>query len=579
MARRDELSAIVVGGGGLTVGEVVAVARHHRPVEVTDDVEVIRRLEQAFEIVQAAALEGTPLYGVTTPFGGMATHAVTGSDAHKLQRNALFVHKCGAGAPLPAECVRAAMLARLNSHLKGASGVRLCLVERLAAMLNGRLTPLVPEHGSIGASGDLVPLNYIAGAAFALDDAFLVATTDGVRGARQAVQLIGLEPLSPQPKEALAMINGTSFSAGMAALCVHDVEILLDVALGIHALAWQALCSSPQPLHPFIHEQKGHPGQRWVASRMRALLDGSAMLRTEPEGTHQHRSAGPIQDRYAQRCAPQYLGPIVDGILAFRRDVETELNGASDNPLVDAETGAFHHGGNFLGQYLAMGLDALRQRVSLMAKHLDVQTAQLMAPEFSDGLPASLVGNAERPFNMGLKGLQLTSNSLSPLIEFYGAPLADRFPTHAEQYNQNLNSQSFNAAVLAQRQIAITRQLIAVSLVIAVQAVDLRARLAMGTCDASNLLSPGTRTLYGTVRDLLGRPPETARPLVDHDDEQWLDSHVDALAHDLASGGRIAETIEAIIGPIGDAGPTTSAAPDTQRAAEKVATVAIFGAE
>lgn len=543
MTHEQELSAIELDGHGLTVGDVAAVARHQRPVAITDDARVIRRLERAFEIVQAAASEGTALYGVTTPFGGMATHEVTGPDAHALQRNALFVHKSGAGAPLPADCVRAAMLARMNSHLKGASGVRLSLIERLAAMLNNRLTPLVPEHGSIGASGDLVPLNYIAGAAFALDDAFLVETKDGVLGAVAALAGVGLEPLAPQPKEALAMINGTSFSAGMAALCVHDVETLLRVTLGIHALAWQALCSSPQSLHPFIHAQKGHRGQSRVADRMRALLDGSAMLRAEPAGTHQHRSGAPIQDRYAQRCAPQYLGPIVDGIAAFRLEVETELNGASDNPLVDAATGAFHHGGNFLGQYLATGLDTLRQRVALLAKHLDVQTAQLMAPEFSDGLPASLVGNAGRPFNMGLKGLQLTSNSLSPLIEFYGAPIADRFPTHAEQYNQNLNSQSFNAAVLAHRQITITRQLLAVSLVIAVQAVDLRSRIATGSCDAGSLLSPATRALYTTVRNLLGRPPDRARPLVDHDDEQWLDSHVAKLATDLASGGRIAATL------------------------------------
>jgi len=357
--------------------------------------------------------------------------------------------------------------------------------------------------------------------------------------------------MTPHPKEALAMINGTSFSAGAAALCVYDFETLFAATICVHALAYQALRASNQSLHPFIHQLKGHAGQRWVAAKLLSMLQGSRMARDELNGLPESRGQGPIQDRYAQRCAPQYLGPIVDSFDALRRHVEIELNGASDNPLVDAADGSTYHGGNFLAQYIALGMDALRQWLSLLAKHLDVQTAQLMAPEFSRGLPASLVGNQSRPTNMGLKGLQLTSNCLSPLIEFYGAPIADRFPTHAEQYNQNVNSQSFNATLLARRQIALAQRLVSLSLMVVVQAVDLRCRELCGHCDARALISPGSAPIYEAVRRAVGRPPDPGRPLIHNDDEQWLDAYLDALTRDLEDEGALATVARELVGRVG----------------------------
>jgi phenylalanine ammonia-lyase len=538
-------------GEGLAIEDVVDVARRRRPVFVTDDATILDRVSQAYDWVQTAACGGALLYGVTTRFGGMADRHLEGEDAYALQNNALRVHKCGAGPPLPSDSVRAAMVARMNSHLRGASGVRLALVRRLEAMLNLSLPPLVPENGSIGASGDLVPLNYIAGAAFGLDDTFKVSVEGRGLGAREALAVHGLSPMTPHPKEALAMINGTSFSAGAAALCVYDFETLIAAAICVHVLAYQALRASDQPLHPFIHQLKGHAGQRWVAAKLLSMLEGSRLARHESNGPREGSQQDLIPDRYAQRCAPQYLGPIVDGFGALRRNVETELNGASDNPLVDATDGSTYHGGNFLAQYIALGMDALRQWLSLLSKHLDVQTAQLMAPEFSRGLPASLVGNQSRPTNMGFKGLQLTSNSLSPLIEFYCAPIADRFPSHAEQYNQNINSQSFNATLLARRQIALARRLVSVSLMVVVQAVDLRSRELCGHCDARAVISPSSASIYEAVRRVVGRPPDPTRPLIHDDDEQWLDAYLAALTADLEEEGALATIARERIGRVG----------------------------
>jgi len=182
---------LALRGEGLAIEDVVDVARRHRPVSVTHDAAVLERVSQAYDWVQAAVRGNAPLYGVTTRFGGMADRQLDGEDAYALQDNALRLHKCGAGPPLQSDSVRAAMLVRMNSHLRGASGVRVALVRRLEAMLNLGLIPIVPENGSIGASGDLVPLNYIAGAAFGLDDAFQVSVEGRGLGAQKRLPRTG----------------------------------------------------------------------------------------------------------------------------------------------------------------------------------------------------------------------------------------------------------------------------------------------------------------------------------------------------------------------------------------------------
>ena len=164
------------------------------------------------------------------------------------------------------------------------------------------------------------------------------------------------------------------------------------------------------------------------------------------------------------RCLPQFIGPIVEGLATIARQVETEMNSTTDNPLIDGEAGVIHHGGNFFGQYVGMAMDQLRHYIGLLAKHLDTQIALLVTPEFSGGLPPSLVGNTARPVNMGLKGLQITANSIMPMLGFLGSPLVDRFPTHAEQFNQNINSLGFGAARLARQSITTFQHYLAIAL-------------------------------------------------------------------------------------------------------------------
>lgn len=208
---------------------------------------------------------------------------------------------------------------------------------------------------------------------------------------------------------------------------------------------------------------------------MLELLADSRLIRDELDGSHDYRGQQPIQDRYSLRCLAQFIGPIVEGLTQIVQQIHIEMNAATDNPLIDADRQVSYHGGNFLGQHVGMAMDHLRYYYGLLAKHLDAQIALLVTPEFSNGLPASLIGNRQQCVNMGLKGLQITGNALMPLLLFYGNSLVDRFPTHAEQFNQNINSQGLNAANLARRSMELFQHYIAIALMFGVQAVEMTA--------------------------------------------------------------------------------------------------------
>lgn len=533
----SDIAEIVLTGEGLTIDGLVAAARHGRPVRLTGERSVMERVEASSSFIEWAVRTGEPIYGVNTGFGGMANVVIGEADLGSLQANLLrFLNVC-AGDHLPLEDVRAAMLLRANSHLRGASGVRKELIERLLAFLNGGAVPLVRSLGSIGASGDLAPLATITGAVVGADQCFKVSMGGETISCLQALQRLGLKPLALGPKEGLGMVNGTSVMTGVAANCIYDARRLFALTLGFHALAVQALVGSNQSFHPFISRLKPHPGQMLAAQTMLRLLSGSRMCRNELDGHHDSRDGQPVQDRYSLRCLPQFLGPLLDGLRHATSAVETEMNSANDNPLIDGENCVCFHGGNFLGQYIGVWMDHLRGYIGLAAKHMDAQIALLAAPEFNGGLPASLAGNPSRPVNMGLKGLQIAANSIMPLLTYYGGPIADRFPTHAEQFNQNINSQGFNSANLARASLSAFEAYIAMALIFGVQAVSLRSALISGNHDPRALLSPATAVLYESVTAALECSPSQDKPLIYNDDEQSLEEMIVKLRADVAGDG------------------------------------------
>jgi phenylalanine ammonia-lyase len=230
--------------------------------------------------------------------------------------------------------------------------------------------------------------------------------------------------------------------------------------------------------------------------------------------------------------------------------IETEMNSANDNPIIDGQNCLSYHSGNFLGQYVGVSMDHVRYYLGLMAKHMDVQIALMVAPEFSAGLPASLVGNPARTVNMGLKGLQIAANSIMPLLSFYGSSVADRFPTHAEQFNQNINSQGFNSATLARKSLTALESYLAMALIFGVQAVSLRSARIAASHDPRTVLSPITAALYEAVLAVLGREATADRPLIWDDNEQSLEEMVQRLRWDIAADGRIMDVLGRIVAGI-----------------------------
>lgn len=535
--------SVVVNGEDLTIEHLIQVSRWQAEVRITQDSEARERINGSLAFIEHAVRHNLRVYGVTTGVGGMSHLPLTAEQASEFQNNLLCFLRCGAGRRLPNADVRAAMLLRLNSLVRGVSGIRYELLERIERFLNEGVTPHVYEFGSIGASGDLVPLSHIAGALIGLNDWCRVDFRGEEMDALSALRHLGLPRITLQPKEGLALVNGTSMMTAMAAGCLHDAQTLTALTLGAHSLMFQALGASNQSFHPFIHASKPHPGQARVAQEMLRLLEGAIFIRNELQGGLDANADGLAQDRYSLRCLPQFIGPIVEGLWQMTGQIETEMNSSNDNPLIDVRRQVAYHGGNFLGQYVGMAMDQMRSFLGLLAKHLDAQIALLTAPEFNGGLPGSLVGNAQRPINMGLKGLQITGNSLMPLLTFFGNSFVDRFPTHAEQYNQNINSQGFGAAWLARQSIELFQQYIAVALLFGVQAVDLRAQAAKGTYDPRPYLSPATRALYEAVRRVVQHPPSAHASFVWNDHEQPLDEYIQRIRQDIVDGGLIPEAM------------------------------------
>lgn len=538
---------ILIHGENLTINNVVMIARKGIRIALSDADVVTKKIQATYSYIEEAVSKNKAIYGVTTGFGGMSNVVISQQEAIALQNNIPWPHTSGAGRRLPNADVRAAMVLRTNSLMRGLSGVRLELVKRLEIFLNSGITPHVYELGSIGASGDLVPLSHIAGALVGIAERYKVDFRGDDIDCITALKHVGLEPMQLAPKEGLALINGTSMMSGIAANCMYDSWSLLGLTIGAHGLMIQGLGGSNQPFHPFIHKHKPHTGQVWAADQMLKFLSGSQLIRDELDGLHNHRGHKLIQDRYSLRCLPQYLGPIIDGFANIAQQIETEINSATDNPLIDPVNNVSYHCGNFLGQYIGTGMDLLRYFIGLMAKHLDAQISLLVSPEFNDGLAASLVGNTQRRVNLGLKGLQLTGNSIMPILTFLGNSLVDRYPTHAEQFNQNINSQGFGSANLARQSVEICQQYLAIALMFGVQAVDLRTYVTKGHYDARAALSPASAELYESLRRTIGRPPSTERPYIWDDDEQGLDEHIALIAADIVEGGEIPKAVGEIV--------------------------------
>jgi phenylalanine ammonia-lyase len=484
----------------LRLDDIIEIARHRRPVSLSSDPEFRTKVRRGRRMLEDKLKAGEVIYGVNTGFGGNVKFVIPDGELEHHQRNLIEYHCCGVGEPLTEEIVRAAILLRANALARGLSAVREIVIERLLDLLNHGITPWIPRYGSVGASGDLCPSAYIARVMCGGGEAFY-------RGclipAAEALREEGIQPLSLAAKEGLALLNGTTVMTGLAALVVDEVSYLFRLSLGALAMTAEALGSSPDYFLPAIHMAKHHPGQLRVAEMLNSLLFGSQLAvpldeirhRVEEAGRKAHElhevvaAAEAIQSPYSLRCAPQGLGPMLETLEQVKTVIEREANSVNDNPLIDPAAERVYHTGNFFGAHVARAMDGMKLDIANLANWLHSLMALLMDERFSNGLPPSL--SPDVGLYQGYKGVQITHTSLVTAIRHWSAPsLIHSLPT--EQFNQDVVSLGTHSAATAWDMTGLLRSAVAISLLSAAQAIDLRR--------GASRLGAGTKPIYRALR-------------------------------------------------------------------------------
>jgi histidine ammonia-lyase len=473
-------AAISLTGDDLAVGDVWAVAFDGEPVELSDAAR--SKMQAARELVERAAGEasGEHTYGINTGFGRFVERTIPPELSEQLQLRLLRSHACGVGEPYPDEVVRAAMALRANALAKGYSGARVETVELLLACLNAGLVPLVPSRGSVGASGDLAPLAHLAlplvGEGW--------ASVDGERlSGAEALARVGLQPVRLGAKEGLSLINGTQFMSAIGALAVARAGRLAKIADIACALSLEALQGSRAAFRADIQALRPFPGQIDSAANVVRLLDGSAIIEA-------HRWCDKVQDAYSLRCAPQVHGASRGLIEYADRTVATELNAATDNPLVFVEEGELVSNGNFHGQPLAFALDALAMGVAELANISERRVERLTNPSLSGGLPAFLTPDGG--LNSGFMIPQYVAAALVSENKVLTHPASvDSIPTSAGQ--EDHVSMGNASALKCWQVLANCERALAIELLAGAQGVEFLAPLQPGD---------GSRAAHAAIRGL-----------------------------------------------------------------------------
>lgn len=445
-------------GHDLAIKDVVAVARRNEPVGL--DRGAARAVEAAAKYVRQLMASSEPVYGVTTGFGDLASVRVSAEDARALQRNLVRSHAVGTGDPLPDEVVRAVLLLRANTLAAGRSGVRTDTVELLIDMLDRGVLPILPEHGSVGASGDLAPLAHLALVLIGEGE----ARYEGARvGGAEALRRAGLKPLVLEPKEGLSLVNGTQVMTAIACLALHDAEVLAATADVVGAMSAEALRATDRAWETALHQTRPFPGQLRVAANLRAMTQGSPIVAS-------HRSNDPrVQDAYSIRCMPQVHGAVRDSLAHVRRVLEVEINSVTDNPLVFPEEARVISGGNFHGEPVAIVADLATIAVTELADISEARIERLMDPHFSN-LPPFLT--PKPGLNSGLMVAQYGAAALLTELRLLAAPASvHSIPTSAGM--EDHVSMGVHAARKFRRAAHIAADLLATEALVAAQGLDL----------------------------------------------------------------------------------------------------------
>ncbi|MGV2833220.1 HAL/PAL/TAL family ammonia-lyase [Pseudomonas shirazensis] len=473
---------VTFGESHLAIEAVVALAERRASAHLQDDAAYRERIARGARFLDTLLSKEGVIYGVTTGYGDSCVVAVPLEHVEALPQHLYTFHGCGLGRLLEAPAVRAVLAARLRSLSHGVSGVRLELLERLRAFLEHDILPLIPEEGSVGATR--TPLSYVAAT---LSGEREVSYQGQRRSSADVHRELGWQPLVLRPKEALALMNGTAVMTGLACLAFSRADYLLQLATRITALNVIALQGNPEHFDERLFAAKPHPGQTQVAAWLRQDLAIDAPL------PPLHR----LQDRYSLRCAPHVLGVLADSLGWLRGFIETELNSANDNPIIDGDAERVLHGGHFYGGHIAFAMDSLKTLVANVADLLDRQLALLVDTRYNHGLPSNLSGApAERAMiNHGFKAVQIGASAWTAEALKLTMP-ASVFSRSTECHNQDKVSMGTIAARDALRVLELTEQVAAATLLAANQGVWLRARQA-----ESHALPPALAQMHEALLD------------------------------------------------------------------------------
>jgi histidine ammonia-lyase len=499
----------------LTLESVEAVARGGALVSLAP--RAARAMAEARAFVERLAAGAEPIYGITTGVGKLKDVVIPREDRARLQRNLVLSHAGGVGPPLGEAETRTLLLLLAASLARGASGVRPLVVEHVLACLNARVHPVVPEQGSVGSSGDLAPLAHVAACLIGEGEAWL----DGRRvPAGDVLARAALPALTLETKEGLALLNGTHLMAGLGSLAVLDALRLARLADVAGAMSLEALMGSHAAFDARIHALRAHPGQLACAANLRRLTTASAIIAS-------HRDCTRVQDAYSLRCMPQVHGSLREATAFARAIVERELGSVTDNPLIFAGDDTVLSGGNFHGEILGLALDALAIGLAQLTSISERRIDRLVNPLTSEGLPPFL--SPRGGLNSGYMIAQYVAAALAAEAKGLAHPASvDSIPTSGLQ--EDYNAMGAGAALKARRLLNQVRQVLAIEVLLAAQALDCRAPLAPGE---------GSRAARDAVRR---RIPPLA-------EDRYLKTDLDA-ALALCEDGSVLDAVEAAIGPL-----------------------------
>lgn len=490
---KDGKDKVILDGDNLDIASLIAVARFGVKPEISTDEELARRIALSVDALAEYLSHEYVVYGVNTGFGGSAdvrTDDWLETQIGLLQHTqsaiiTIFDKNPGSNSErepshvMPPEWVRGAILARANQNMRGQSSVRMEVLEKLVNLLHYEITPMVPLRGTISASGDLMPMSYIAGAVTGNPDVFVQVgqgKSAQVMPSSEALQNSGLSPSGLGSKEALGLINGTAPSVSVASLVLHDAQQLAVLAQMLTAFASESMGGNVEWATPFIHAVRPHPGQIEAAANIRSFLRGSEFV----VGLENRKRTGEglWQDRYSTRTSPQWIGPYLEDLLLAQRQISVELNSTSDNPLVDASekdgqvVGEVYSGGNFQAVVVTSAMDKTRLALQMIGRMLFSQVSEIISPSTNNGLEANL--NASDKENFTMKGIDVNMAAYMSELAALAHPVSSHIMS-AEMHNQGINSLALLSARRTMEAVDLVAHMCACHIYVSCQAVDLRA--------------------------------------------------------------------------------------------------------